>query len=146
MANIPDRFPGYGDMMSYEEFSADKVYLYVQEVLSDYPGLAANTKFSAIKDVHIQNLVMRLQTWCVAGRVPSREETETIEYPDGPWQALKEAYAPEWFKAKHPVRMKSIVTKRQTHHYFMCPHLQVDDRNTHIRFMMTSAKSANRPL
>src|SRR5262249_50202607 len=139
MANIPDGSVPFGNMTSYEAFDAERVLLYVQDVLTDYAGLAANTKFSAVRDAHIQNLVMRLQTGCVAGRFPSREETETVEYPDGPWQALKEAYAPQWLKEKWPVRMKSIVTKRQTHHYFMCPHLQVDDKQHHIRFMMTSA-------
>lgn len=145
MANIPEGYPfDPRETSQFEVFEAEKVHLYIQEMVSqEYPGLG-NFSFRSLLLAHAKAMVLQLTGWCVAGRVPSRKETVTIRYPDGPWQALWEAYAPKWVRRKWPTRMKEEVVTTQTHHYFMCPHLLTQDRNTHVQFMMTAKKSANK--
>jgi hypothetical protein len=145
MANDPYD-PLFDPMAHMEVFEAEKVSLYVQGVVGrEYAGLGSTLKFQPIIRAQVDNMVMQILGWCVAGRVPSNTMTETIEYPDGPWQALWEAYAPEWCKRRWPTRMKQVHVSKLTNHYFMCPHLQVNDRDTHVRFMMTAQKSAGKP-
>jgi hypothetical protein len=148
MANIPDGRTPFDFPASYETFDAEKVSLYVQAAVSqDYAGLGSTLKFRSLLQAHVDNMVMQITGWCAAGRIPSNTVTETVEYPDGPWQALWEVYAPEWCKSRWPTKMKSHHIDKVTNHYFVCPHLPFpdSDRDTHIRFMMTARGSANRP-
>ena len=135
----------FDEMQTVEVFDAEKVSIYVQGVVSrDYAGLGNTLKFRAYRQAQIDNMVMQITGWCAAGRVPSNTATETVEYPDGPWQALWDAYAPLWCKRRWPPRIKSVHVAKVTNHYFMCPHLPTDERNTHVRFMMTARQSSGR--
>lgn len=130
----------------YEQVEFDKINLYVQQAITKagFPGLSENTKYRAFLQVNVDNMVMQLLSWCVAGRVPSNATTEYVEWPDGPWQAFKAKYAPKWFLARFPVKNAHKNIDKVTNHYFVCPHLVTDQRETHVRFMMTARESANR--
>ena len=125
-----------------EVFEATQVHLYVSQALSDYPGLAKNVKFDAIRQAHIDNMVMRIITWCVSGRIDDLVSTETVEYPDGVWQTFKALHMPVWFIERFPVRMVKKVIEKNRSIYFVCPHLVTDDRNLHVQFMATGTRQA----
>lgn len=144
MANVPDGFPGDGGFTYHETFQADKVYLYVQGVLSDFPGIAKNAKFEAVRQAQIDNMVMRIVTWCVSGRIEDTVTTHKVSYPDGAWQMFKEAHLPYWFKQRFPVRMKTVEVRESVSHYFVCPHLVTDEDRSHVQFMATGRHVARK--
>lgn len=141
MSNIPE-FPY--EQVRFEDFKGEGVNLYVQTLLSDYPTLAKHAKFQAHLSHSIQGLVMQITTWCLAGRIPSDEVIETVEWPDGVWQMFKSLHMPEWFLHKFPVRTKQVNVKKVVNHYFVCPHTLADPSWTHLKFMATGNPQAGR--
>ena len=135
------------DRVTMEQVEFEKVYLYCQsritEIMTDYPGLSQNAKFDMIR-YEAEQLILTMKTWCATGRIPDYAETEIVEWPDGVWQAFKEKFMPKWFVRRYPVRhaSKTIVTERNF--YFVCPHIRVPDDRTHIKFMLTGTKQAER--
>lgn len=145
MANVPDGSV-LGGWDRYETFDAERVNLYVQAAISEagFPGLADAAKLRAFRQVHIDNMVYQLTSWCVAGRVPSNQETKVIEWPDGVWQMFKARWMPEWFTQRFPVKHIRREIATVTNHYFVCPHLVTDPQQQHVRFMMTAKDSKGR--
>lgn len=126
-----------------EIFEAERVYLYVQQALSDFEGVAANTKVEAIRDAIMHQIVYRLTTWCVAGRIEDSVLTEHFSYPDGVWQTFKEKFMPHWFVGKFPVRKITKEIRKTVNHYFVCPHVKTDAQGKHIQFMATGTRFAS---
>jgi hypothetical protein len=137
------QLPGFYDQ-AFEAFNAERVLLYVQGALSDFPGLAQNSKFDAVRSATIQNMVLQIKSWCVSGRIPDLVSTHKVEYPDGVWQMFKDRHMPYWFVKRFPVRMKTVEVKETVNHYFVCPHLVTDPQNAHIQFMATGTRLAGR--
>src|SRR5262249_55671897 len=108
---------------NFETFLAEKVHLYVNGVLTDFPGLSRNAKFSVFHDHALPQMVAQIHTWCVSGRIQERIETRKVEWPDGPWQAFKHKYAPKWLLRWFPVRVETRSFTVDYHTYFVCPHL-----------------------
>lgn len=129
--------------MVMENFVAEKVSLYVQDSLRDWPGLTKNMKVEAVR-FHADQLILRMHTWCVSGRVEDMNEDQVVEYPDGVWQMFKDRHLPEWFKDKFPIRRVLIKVRKTTNHYFVCPHLVTDSQSAHIQFMATGTPLAGR--
>lgn len=120
------------------------VHLYVQQMLSEYPGLADNSQLKALRTHTVEAMVMQLISWCASGRIPDSTRTETFSYPDGVWQMFKDRHMPEWYKKRFPVRIKKETFKVETNHYFVCPHLKSTHKNEHIRFMATGTQIASK--
>ena len=147
MAHAPEDdfgFSGQHGFETRESFIAQKVFLYVTQALSDYPGLAQNAKFDAVREAHIANMVMRITTWCVTGRIDDSVTPETVNYPDGVWQMFKHLHMPHWFVRRFPVRMVSKVIEKNRSFYFVCPHLVTDPQGMHVQFMATGTRQAGR--
>lgn len=142
MASEP-KFP-LDETFRSETFDAEKVFLYVRSMLDEYPGLQDNSKLSSYRSAVVQNLVLQLTTWCVAGRIPSNETTEHVEWPDGVWQTLKARWMPKWFQERFPIRHIERTFKTRVNHYFVCPHLATKPQGDHIRFMATGTRTAGR--
>ena len=123
-------------------FDCERVNLYAQTLLSEYPALANNLNYKEIRQANAEKLVTVLSSWCLSGRIPTRTESVTVEWPDGVWQTFKNQYMPYWFNRKFPVRMKRQVFDTAQHHYFVCPHLVTDKRESHVRFMATGTRFA----
>jgi len=140
--DTPSHYFGF-EKHSLPKVVLERVNLYVQSVLTEYPGLQQSANLAAHLDPNVRNMVLTLKSWCVSWRVPSNEVTEIVEWPDGPWQAFKEKYAPEWWKAKFPVRMHRHSYKTVTNHYFVCPHLVMDERDRHLQFMVIGTRQAS---
>ena len=130
------------DEAMYREFMAEMVHLTVFQTLSEYPALRDHAKFKEFALQNAREMVMQIKTWCLSGRVPSREETEVVAWPGGVWQMFKQNYMPHWFVARFPVRMYRRTIIKQTHHYFVCPHLVTEPNKHHVRFMATGSDMA----
>jgi hypothetical protein len=54
-----------------------------------------------------------------------------VSYPENWWEAVKERFAPRWFRMKYPVKL------RREKVYNVCPHLNVPQNHSdHIDFVM----------
>jgi hypothetical protein len=148
MANIPDNGPIPNETVHSQSVELEKVHLYAQsyitEMMADYPGLSQNVKLNPIIRSQIGGLVFQMTSWCAAGRVPDTEVVETVAWPDGVWQMFKARIMPEWFTIKFPVRHIERKIKTVVNHYFVCPHIHVPEDRTHIQFMLTGTKMAER--
>jgi hypothetical protein len=124
-----------------ETFYAETVHVYVQQLLQDYPELAKNARVHCYAHHTTKALALQITSWCLTGRIPTRTEDVTVEYPNGWWQMFKQSFMPQWFTARFPVKMKVIKVQTSTHHYFVCPHVSTpatgDGFKTHIKFMAT---------
>jgi len=120
-----------------KNFMAEKVFLYVQGCLSDYPALRDNAKLHDMIQAQAHNLVMQITTWCMTGRIPTRIDYETVEWPDGVWQTFKSKFMPWWFVKKFPIRFASKKIEKNIHTYFVCPHLVTSPQGEHVKFMAT---------
>ena len=138
MTDDTDRFEQW-----HQVFTAGQVHLYVQQQLTDYPGLANNSqmKLRVLQDV-ADGMVAQIVTWCVAGRVPDCVTHRMIEYPDGVWQMFKQKFMPRWLTRRFPVKNVQIKVVEQVSHYFVCPHLVTDAQNRHVQFMATGSRMA----
>jgi hypothetical protein len=136
-----DMTPPY---LNVNEINTSPVFLYVQQCLSDYPALKEHAQFKSVQAQTIEQMVLTLTTWCLAGRVPSRTDDVTVEWPDGVWQMFKHRHMPQWYIDKFPVRMAKKVVATATHHYFVCPHLVSDESRMHVKFMATGNPVAAR--
>jgi hypothetical protein len=145
MVETPSGPNDYRRMMD-EVFTAERVLLYTQGLSSEFPALSRNARFSSHLDSVGHNLVLTMQSWMWAGRVPTNEQTERLEYCDSVWQLWKQKFAPSWIKKRWPVKRVSVETSRQTNHYFVCPHLVFDNQSTHIKFMATGTRQASKIL
>jgi len=126
------------DRVKYDSLIAEQVHVSAQAILADYPALGKNLKIrEEIRQHAVEETAMTLVSWCLAGRIPSRTESVTIEWPDGAWQTFKHLHLPEWFVRRFPVRMKSKTVETATHHYFVCPHIVADPQTRHLQFMAT---------
>ena len=143
MSNVPDGEVPFDSAFVAEQFSAERLYLYVNQALSDYPALAQNSKLLNHVSLTLDQMVFQITTWCAAGRIPDNVFTRTVSWPDGVWQTFKEKFMPEWFKTRWPVRMKSETFTVTHNTYFVCPHLVADSKEEHIRFMATGTRFAN---
>jgi len=144
MANDTTSF----NMGSLESFEGIPVDLYVQSALADYKGLAQTAHLKHHLSQAIDQMVLQLTAWCASGRIPSRSDSKTVAWPDGPWQAFKQKYMPHWFTQRFPVREVTRTFEVTTYHYFVCPHIDVPvdcrDRLIHIKFMATGSPLAER--
>jgi hypothetical protein len=131
-----------GDKARIERFEGEAVHLYVQQALSDYPGLAAHANVRELRSQTIDALIFMLSTWCLSGRIPDRIDSECVSYPDGVWQMFKDRYMPYWFTQRWPVREKTVTVERTVNHYFVCPHLVTDPHQLHVQFMATGTRQA----
>jgi hypothetical protein len=136
------------DMQRMEMFEGEPVHLYVQRALSRYPAISQNAEFRHVLTQSVDELILTLTTWCASGRIPSRKETETVRWPDGPWEAFKQKYMPRWFVTRCPVRMTEKIIETAVHHYFVCPHINVPaygrGSQLHIQFMASGSPLAER--
>jgi hypothetical protein len=128
---------------SLRTFEAEKIFLYAVRAIADYPGLANNADIKAIIGQASTELVLQMRSWCLAGRIPSRTETKTIRWPNGVWQMFKHKFIPQWFVEWFPVVWDSVEVPIETHHYFVCPHLVMEERSQHVRFMATGTDMAS---
>ena len=131
-----------GDGTAFEAFEAERVHLYVTNMLSDYPGLAASADLKAMRTHAVEATVLQMTAWCVAGRIPDSSYSETIEWPDGVWQMFKSKFMPHWLVRRWPVRMHQVEVTKTVNHYFVCPHLVTDPQSRHVQFMATGTRIA----
>ena len=125
------------------EILLEKVFLYASRNFAEFPGLKESATVSYIEH-QAQGLVATMRAWCAAGRIPTNERTETVEYPDGVWQMFKHRHLPYWFRKRFPVRMKTERFTITTNHYFVCPHIVMGKQEKHIKFMLTGNPDAYR--
>ena len=129
----------------FETFTAERLHVQAHTILSQYPMLAENAELKMMQvNDSVDQLVLMMKSWMLAGRIPTNESSHTFSYPDGTWQMLKELHLPEWFKRKFPVRYKRETVTVTTNHYFVCPHLSVPNQGRHVQFMATGTDMAAR--
>ena len=132
------------------EFNGVPVNLYVQRMMSKYPGLASHIQFKNYAMASVNEMVMQLTGWLASGTIPTRTETVSVSWPDGVWQTFKDRYMPHWFVRWFPVREQHKTIETSTHHYFVCPHVDVPttggDHLVHIKFMATGTPLAERMI
>lgn len=128
----------------FETFESERVHLYVNSLLSEYPGLASTSQLRAYRQSHVDSIVLQLISWCTSGRIPSNESTDKVAWPDGVWQTFKSRWMPGWFTRLFPIRHIEREFKSVTNHYFVCPHLVTDPKQHHIKFMATGTRTAGR--
>src|ERR1700693_3426288 len=90
--------------MSVETFTAEKVHLYVRQLVSEYDAIASSAKLSSYLETITRQMALTLTCWMAGGKVPSEPRTKIVRWPDGTWQMFKEVHLPEWFKRRFPVR------------------------------------------
>ena len=92
-----------------------------------------NEEYDAITD----SFIRQLSFFLLSNKV-HEEENEAIvrRYPATIWEELKRDFWPKWLKRKFPVRYSKDVTLHNHKHYHICPHLDIPDKETHIRFMI----------
>ena len=121
----------------------EKVLLVAHGILDDYPGLSGNTEVILRAQQTASELAMLMKSWCLAGRIPTRTEPETVRWPNGWWQMFKEHQTPQWFRRWFPVEYSEKVVEKTTHIYFVCPHVNPgEDESLHYRFMVTGTPRA----
>lgn len=101
----------------------------------DYPLLSENARIQYIERAE-GGIVQSLRAWLLDGHKQDvSKETTDIYYPATPWQFFKQLYAPKWYLRKWPVKntIKRVVVAE--HHHHMCPHVVVDNKADHFRWM-----------
>src|ERR1700743_99957 len=89
-----------------------------------------------ISEQAIGGLVATLSTWLLDGHKRDvREEYDFIYFPKSPWQFIKQSYAPKWFTDRWPVLTVEKRIKIAVHHHFVCPHIAVEDKGSHVAWM-----------
>ena len=144
MSNIRYGEMPFDEPVSFEQFTGEPVYLYVQSQLSEYAGLAKNLRISPIVKDQFGNMILQMRSWCISGKIPTNSSSETFKYPDGVWQMFKSKFMPYWFTRKYPVRMHEETYTTSVNHYFVCPHLVTDPQGKHVQFMATGTPTAGR--
>ncbi len=91
-----------------------------------------SVKIETEYDVFTETLVQGIRWW-VFGQKVSESVIETISYPDGWWQAFKQAYFPEFLKQRFPVREITVDVIKQ--HFHVCPHLNIAPQGDHLKFL-----------
>ncbi|SRR6266851_1936051 len=144
MANtewFKDGAPMPESFMQIKTFDAEKMFLYAQKSFSDLPGVASSMKLDFIRTITGQ-LVAQMKAMLVTGRIQDTVISESVKWPDSPWQMFKERHMPEWFKRKFPVHWHTEKVKIETNHYFVCPHIATDPQQHHVKFMATGTRLA----
>lgn len=128
----------------FERLKLEKVLLVDQRYLAGYDALDENMKVSVLR-ASAEDVCLMMKSWCVAGQIPMRTESETVRWADGWWEAFKEQYGPRWLKKWFPVVYAERVVEKTTHIYFVCPHVNPsEDKSLHYRFMATGTPLAEK--
>jgi hypothetical protein len=129
-----------------ESFLAEQVQFYCVKHLSKSAfTIGDNAQLRVMLSHAAEDLVLTMYSWCAAGQVPSEPSTRTIRWPDGPWQAIRERFAPAWWLKRYPMRWREETVTTETRTYFVCPHVRVPSNNPlHIQFMATGTPQAMR--
>jgi|ERR1700739_449089 len=123
-------------------FSAKKLQIGIMERVSrqvreEFPLVADNLRMSSWEDRCTRDLVISLRSFLLEGHKEVRTDTRVLKTPSNPWQLFKEMYMPEWFVKRWPVTYITQDVPVATHHYFMCPHMNVPpDRPEHLYWLM----------
>jgi hypothetical protein len=101
---------------------------------SQFEGLYERMTIEERADILMRGMVYTLSTY-VAANV--HEDYQTIQYPEGWWEAFKEEHFPSWLKARYPVKYHTERIKVSTSR--MCPHVSTGSRNIreHLTWMFT---------
>jgi hypothetical protein len=83
-------------------------------------GSLANLQVNVFEDVYLRSMVMQMKTYILA----SGEEVVhcDVRFPENWMEAVKERWAPRWFRARWPVRYTAHELDRSFYRA-MCPHL-----------------------
>lgn len=100
------------------------------------PGLLKCMEVNEAHKYLTNELAVQIKFFLLGNEVHTEEFDDTvITYPATMWEDLKESIAPRWFLRKFPVRYSRDVTHRTVKHFKVCPHLDIPDQDTHIRFL-----------
>lgn len=103
--------------------------------LSTHDALARRLTVRQYTDDATGDMMMELRARLVGTTTTVEAETQI---PADWWEAVKERWAPQWALRRWPVRWHSIPTRTTVTH--CCPHIDVPDVATHVRWVSTSAK------
>jgi len=101
------------------------------------PGsLRDELRISSDWDIISKDIVYQIQGYLLGNKVNTEEWDEEVKiYPATMWEELKRDFAPRWFKRKFPVRYNKDITRHVANNYRVCPHLDVSNREHHIRWL-----------
>jgi hypothetical protein len=110
-------------MESQQEVTLEKykfaVMTYVTEKLLDELAEMSNAEWKTAVEFTGQDFVLQVRA-IIWGREVQRQEHR---YPADWWEAVKERFAPEWFKRRWPVRYTMITLKaRELYPLVSMPH------------------------
>jgi hypothetical protein len=142
MAMLSDKFNlSSFPMEKITEVIFEKVRLHQNQVIAYEPLVSSQTTFSVRDDtlanliIHGQRLILTMETELAAGRIQDKQ-IKKIYYHTFIWQMFKEKYLPKWFTKKFLVKKQEEIVEVITNNYFVCPHLAIDPKETHVRYMM----------
>lgn len=121
----------------FEQFTAQKVPIAVTEyVCQRMLAAMSRAEVTAWQDQMGRRLGMRIDTY-IHG-MPGERIVIHRQWPRTWWDAFKERWFPAWAKDRWPVEYDSIDVDEQRY-LAVCPHLQDDPRDTHLRWMALKA-------
>lgn len=132
--------PANDDDIKVDKLILERVHIYLSMVSSTPMYLQEpQVRVQELANLADQ-MAYTLSGWLIGNKFPERSEFETIEYPDGPWEMLKERYAPAWVLEKWPIKMKVVRYENARYRYNICPHWNenysgIGGKHIHYAFM-----------
>jgi hypothetical protein len=117
------------------EVVTEMLHVSFHNILPDYPLIRDNARIRVFEQA-VGGAVIQVQSWILdAHKSDVRIERREIEFPATPWEFFKQSYAPAWFLKRWPVKTKTTTYDWSEHHHFVCPHVKVEDRGEHFKWM-----------
>lgn len=112
---------------------------YEAQLPVDLRNLEKSSRFDQYMDHARQQLILRMRTSIYGKRHPDRH---VIRYPKDWWEALKERFAPAWFRDRYPVRFTSVSVSLNE----LYPDIQPEMPHRHPVMNLTVVESSESPV
>jgi hypothetical protein len=113
----------------------EMLHVAMHQMLPDCMVLDERAKFRFMEQA-TGGVVAQLVTWLLDGHKKDvRVEWDEMEFPANAWEHVKQDYAPKWFLARWPVKMRTEKFRVSVHHHFVCPHAKVEGNGEHFKWM-----------
>ncbi len=122
-------------MVEARRVVADRCLVAFHRRMPECDLLLANHEVRMLED-QADGLVLGLSAWLLDGhKLDKMPQVDHIEFPSTPWQFFKQEYAPKWFLSRFPVKTQEREVITAIHHHYLCPHVNVPDKNIHFVWM-----------
>lgn len=126
------------DNLEYAQHEADVVKFAVRQIIPD--KMMTYPDFIVRRDHILKGMVYELRAKFLCGKPFTEKFTTEQNYHEVPsswWQYFKLRWLPKWLLNKFPPQYERLsnVTNTEIRIYNVCPHIELGNSQTHLRFI-----------